>query len=282
MATQTRGTAYSSDLTDEQWNVLKPLVPKARSNPMIGGAPEVYPKREIMNGILYVKTNGNKWKDIPRDLPPWSTCYHYFNAWSKDGVWHRIHKLLRRKVRKQAGKSSQPTAAIIDSQSVKTAGYGGVCGYDAGKKIKGRKRHILVDTLGLVIGLHVHAGNIQDRDGAKELINRVKHTLTKLELIWADGGYRGKLISWVKETTGWALEIIKRNDDVKGFEVLPKRWIVERTFGWFSQNRRLAKDYEVTIRNSKAMIQVTMIHLMTRRIAARRSAMRKYQVFSCG
>jgi putative transposase len=267
MATQTGGTRYSSDLTDDQWNVLEPLVPQAKSNDIIGGAPEVYPKQEIMDGILYVKTNGCKWKDMPTDLPPPGICYHYFNTWSKNGTWYRIHEKLRTLVRKQAGKSPQPTAAIIDSQSAKTAGYGGICGYDAGKKIKGRKRHIIVDTLGLLLGLHVHAANIQDRDGAKVLIMKVKNILTTLELIWADGGYRGQLIVWVKETTGWVMEIVKRNSDMKGFEVLPKRWIVERTFGWLSQSRRLAKDYEVTIRNSQAMIRVAMIHLMTKRIA---------------
>lgn len=266
MATQT-GAGYSSDLTDEEWLVLARLVPKTKSNDRIGGAPEVYTKREVMNGILYVKTNGCKWRDLPHDLPPTGICYHYFNAWSKDDTWNKIHTAMREQVRLKSGKKKQPTAGSIDSQSVKTAHQGGIFGYDAGKKTKGRKRHLLVDTLGLMLGVRVHSASIQDRDGAKELIEGCYEHYPKLKKIWADGGYAGKLVTWVKETTGWLLDIVRRSDDMKGFVVLPKRWVVERTFAWLSLNRRLSKDYEYTIRNSEAMIQVSMIHLMTRRLA---------------
>jgi putative transposase len=175
-----------------------------------------------------------------------------------------MNEALRTQLRIADGREAQPSAAIIDSQSVKTTSIKGIRGYDAGKKVKGRKRHILVDTMGLLLIVLVHAANIQDRKRAKPVFNKAKQCFNRLHLIWADGGYAGKLIAWVLNTHGWVLEIVKRSDDIKGFQVLPRRWVVERTFAWLSFCRRLSKDYEVLPETSEAMIYVAMIHLMVR------------------
>jgi putative transposase len=198
--------------------------------------------------------------------PPWKTVYHYFRLWRKDGTWERINSALRVEVRVAAGREPEPSAAVIDSQSVKTTETPGVRGYDAGKKVNGRKRHLLVDTLGLVLMVVVHAANIQDRDGARLLLEKARGRFPRLRLIWADGGYTGKLVDWVKTLCLWVLEIVKRSDDVKGFQVLPHRWVVERTFGWLGRYRRLSKDYEGLPESSEAMIYIAMIHLMVRRL----------------
>lgn len=204
---------------------------------------------------------------LPHDFPAWQTVYHYFRTWRKDGTWKGIHDALRRDVRVQAGREPEPSAAIIDSQSVKTTEKGGIHGYDAGKKINGRKRHILVDTMGLILAVVVHAANVQDRDGAKLVLEKVKYLLPRLCLIWADGGYAGQLIDWVLSTCSWLIEIVKRSTDVKGFYVLPHRWIVERTFAWIGRYRRLSKEYEYLTETSEAMIYAAMIRLMVRRLA---------------
>lgn len=263
MATQR--LAYSSDLTDESWEVLGRYVPKARSNEQIGGAPEKHPKREIVNGILYVKTNGCKWKDLPHDLPPPGIVYHYFNTWSKDGAWERINTVLRELVRKRAGKKRQPTVAIVDTQSVKNSEIPNVSGYDAGKKIDGIKRHIAVDTLGLLLVIVAHAADVQDRDGARKVLKKLNATFKKIRKVFVDQGYRGKLVTWTERTCRFVLEIVKRIS--KKFSILPKRWIVERTFSWFYKSRRLTMNYEQTTRNAEAMVYVCMIHLMTKRLA---------------
>jgi len=219
-----------------------------------------------LNAIFYIVRSGCTWRMLPHDLPPWKTVYHYFRLWRKDGTWERINSALRVEVRVAAGREPEPSAAVMDSQTVKTTETPGVRGYDAGKKVNGRKRHLLVDTLGLVLMVIVHAANIQDRDGAKLLLERVQGRFPRLRLIWADGGYAGKLIDWVKTVFHWVLEIVKRSDDVKGFQVLPHRWVVERTFGWLGRYRRLSKDYEGLPESSEAMIYIAMIHLMVRRL----------------
>ena len=257
---------YPTDLNDTAWQILDPLLPAAKP----GARPAVYPKREIVHAILYVLRTGSAWRCVPHDLPPWGIVYHYFWRWRKEGTWKRINDTLRGDLRVLEGHNRQPSAAIIDSQSVKTTDRGGEHGFDSAKQVNGRKRHILVDTLGLLIAVVVTAARVQDRDGAKRLLGILRHWFTRLRCIGADGAYAGFLETWVTSLRCYRkvrLEIVKRADHVKGFVVLPKRWIVERTFGWFGKYRRLSKDYEYLPATSEAMIYVAMMHIMVRRIA---------------
>jgi putative transposase len=231
MAERAQRQPYPTDLSDVEWQRIQPYLPAPKS----GGRPRVHTLREILNAIFYIVRSGCTWRMLPHDLPPWKTVYHYFRLWRKDGTWERINSALRVEVRVAAGREPEPSAAVIDSQSVKTTETPGVRGYDAGKKVNGRKRHLLVDTLGLVLMVVVHAANIQDRDGARLLLEKARGRFPRLRLIWADGGYTGKLVDWVKTLCLWVLEIVKRSDDVKGFQVLPHRWVVERTFGWLGR-----------------------------------------------
>lgn len=259
---------YPTDLSDAEWHRLAPLVPK----PKAGGRPPKYPRREILNAILYVVRAGCPWRLLPHEFPSWRIVYHYFRRWRLQGVWKRIHHRLRKLLRKAAGRKPSPSAAILDSQSVKTTERGGAKGYDAGKNVNGRKRHILVDTLGLLLVVCVTAASTQDRDGARLLLTALARHWTRLRLIWADSAYAGELVEWVRqlrERRRIKLEIVRRSDAQKGFVVLPKRWIVERTFGWLNRCRRLSKDYEYLTETSEAMIHVAMINLMVRRLARR-------------
>lgn len=256
--------SYWSDLTDKRWELISVLLP-ASKNINGRGRPREISFRYILNAIFYLLRTGCQWRMLPHDFPKWKTVYHYFRQWRKDGTWERIHDALRTQIRLAAGRNETPSAGIIDSQSVKTTEVGGPRGYDAGKKINGRKRHIIVDTMGLLITVVVHAAVIQDRDGAKLVFMTIFGQFPRLKHIWADGGYAGKLIQWAYLFGGWTLEIVKRIG--KGFNVLPRRWVVERTFGWIGRYRRMSKDYEYRTDTSENMVRIAMIQLMLRRLA---------------
>ncbi len=259
--------AYTTDLSDQEWQIIEPLLP----GPKHLGRNIVYFRREILNALFYLNRNGCTWRNFPGDFPPYGIVSYYYHTWRRSGLWQSINETLRTQLRIAEWRHPQPSAACLDSQNVKTTEIASERGYDAGKKSKGRKRHILVDSLGLLLVV-VHAASIQDRDGAELVLTNVPGRLTRLAHIWADGAYAGELIQWVKTTCRCVLEIVKRSDKRKEFQVLPHRWIVERTFGWLNRHRRLAKNYERLVESSQAMIHIAMICLMLARLAHKRQA----------
>jgi putative transposase len=259
-----KNQVYPTDLTDRQWDCIKDLIPAAKP----GGRPRSLQMRAVINAILYIVVSGCQWRMLPREYPAWQSVYTYFQQWRDDGTWQRIHDTLRAQVRQRAGRHKHPTAGALDSQSVKTTPMGGERGYDAGKKVNGRKRHLLVDTLGLLLMVVVTSAAVSDPAGAKQLLKRLTGACKKLRRIWVDGTYRGHLLEWVLLHCRFVLQPVLRSEGQKGFVVLPRRWVVERTFAWLTQCRRLSKDYERLTVSSEAMIYIAMTRLMVRRLAA--------------
>ncbi len=250
---------YASDVTDREWALLAPLLPAPRP----GGRPRTTCLRRVVNAIFYLLQAGCQWRMLPRDFPPRSTVYGYFRAWIAAGVWARVHDVLYRRSRALEGRDESPTAAIIDSQSVRTGAEAREeVGFDAGKRVKGRKRHLVTDTLGLMLRIEVHAAGVQDRDGAALVLDRITRRFPFIERFFADAGYQGPRVA---DAAPRPVEIIKRTDP--GFAVQPKRWVIERTFAWACINRRLARDVERSATTARALFQIAMIKLMSRRIA---------------
>jgi putative transposase len=252
---------YTTDLTDTEWELISYCFPK----PARTGRPRQHSYRELLNAIFYLLRTGCQWRNLPKDLPPWPSTYGYFRRWTNVGLIERVHTHLREHIRLLEQRDRQPTAAILDSQSVKSSETSGERGYDAGKKVNGRKRHILVDTIGLLLMVMVLPANVQDRDGARRLLGRSLAVYGRIKRIWADGGYAGELVQWIGRSFRCVLEIVKRSDTVAKFVVLPRRWVVERTFAWLGRYRRLNRDYERRTEVAEAMVYLAMSRLMLSR-----------------
>ena len=255
---------YTTDLTDAEWQLIDYCFPK----PSKTGRPRQHPYRQLLNAMFYVVRTACQWRNLPKDFAPWRTVYHYFRRWKGAGLWERIHRHLREHLRQRERRQCHATAGIIDSQSVKSSECSEERGYDAGKKITGRKRHLLVDTLGLVLLVLVLPAHIQDRDAARHLLQKFfgQNSRRHLKHLWADGGYAGTLVGWALKLWRCTIEIVKRTD-AHTFRVLPRRWVVERTFGWLGRYRRLSRDYERHARTGETMIYLAMIRLMLTRLA---------------
>jgi putative transposase len=248
-------------MSDKEWQIIKPLLPPEANN-------QQNSMRQIVDATFYVNKTGGHWRALPHEYPPWPSVYYHFAKWSKEGTLEVINTLLGKADRRKRGRKETPTGALIDSQSVKTAKEATEVGFDGGKMIKGHKRHSLADTVGNMLNVVVTAANVSDIAGGKLLIEKVVDTFSTIEKIWADGTYRGNMVDWVRQTLDATLEIVLREEGQKGFKVQPKRWVVERTFAWLGNYRRLSKDYERLTRNSEGMIYLASIKTMLKRVAA--------------
>lgn len=260
------GLKYASDTTDEEWALIAAFMPE----PQRLGRPRTRDLRTVVDALFYVLSSGCQWRMLPGDFPPRSTVQGYFYRWRDDGTWARINHHLLMAAREAEGREASPSGGVIDSQSVRTTEAGGPRGYDAGKKIKGRKRHILTDTTGLLVAAIVHSAGVQDRDGAVPLLASVRSGFPWLRHVFADGGYAGeKLRAALGRLGRWTLQIVRRATDAGGFQVLPRRWVVERTLAWLNRNRRLAKDFEKSIASAQCWIMIASVKLLSRRLARR-------------
>jgi len=251
---------YPSDLTDEEWAILEPIL--FPPNPYRLGRPPTVDFREVCNALFYLTKTGCQWRYLPKDFPPHATVNYYHSKWMRNGLWEQANRVLRERCRQQAGRNAEPSAGIIDSQSAKGSPESGgeESGFDGFKRVKGRKRHIIVDTMGYVLAVLVHAANLVDTNMARHVVSRLLEVNDTVKVIFADGGYMSGFINWCAENTQVAVEVVKRN--CRGFKVLPKRWVVERTFGWLSRQRRLSRDYERLPKTSETMIYVSMTKIM--------------------
>jgi putative transposase len=261
---QRSGLRYASDLTDAEWALIARRLPRRRRL----GRPRKVNLREVLQAILYILSTGCQWRALPKEFPPYSTVQSYFYSWRDTGRWQKIVAVLVRQARRKLGSKPRPTAAVIDSQSAPTTQAGGPRGYDAGKRVSGRKRHIVTDTHGLLLAVHVHPANVQDCHGAVALLEQLRRRFPKLRHVFADRIYRGKqLLAAIAHCGPWTIEIVERPPGVKGFQLLPRRWVVERTFAWIGRCRRLAKDFEASAATEAAWLLVAHLRLLTRRLA---------------